>query len=154
MSGTIGGKFSTSSTLSKLSRMELPATISANLLEPFPVREGNVNVSLDAKATARDRHFTQSLALLETADYAQGSKTSLNGKPAPHLTESDRINVTGAWSENGLFSSSLSELFIRKSRPSLFSLPQLCSSSFYETTLIIMSQTSLMFNFVSDCGFL
>lgn len=112
--GTVGGKFFPSSTLSKLSRMELPATMSADLLEPFPMREENVNVSLDAKATARDGHFTQSLALLGTADYAPGSKTSLNGKLAPHLTESDRINMMGARSENSLFSSSLSELFSRK----------------------------------------
>lgn len=129
--------------------MELPATMSADLLEPFPMREENVNVSLDAKATARDGHFTQSLALLGTADYAPGSKTSLNGKLAPHLMESDRINVMGGRSENSLFSSSLSELFSRKSRPSLFSFPQLCSSSSYETTLFnILSLTSLMFNFL------
>lgn len=133
--------------------MELPATMSANLLEPFPMREENVNASLDAKASAGDRHFTQSLALSGTADYAPGSKTSLNGKPAPHLMESDRINVMGARSENSLFSSSLSELFSRKSRPSLFSFPQLCLSSFYETTLIyILSLTSLMFNFVLHCS--
>ncbi|XP_030539442.1 protein MEI2-like 4 [Rhodamnia argentea] len=112
--GPLGGKFFTSSTLSKLSRMELPVTMSANLLEPFPMREENVNVSLDAKAPARDRHFTQSLALLGTADYAPGLKTSLNGKPAPHLTEGDRIDLMGARSENSLFSSSLSELFSRK----------------------------------------
>lgn len=80
---------------------------------------------------SRGRHVNLSLgnhligavsrSLPSAVDHDLGSRTNSNTEPVPYCFDGDKINLTGAQFENGLFSSSMSDLFSRNCMYSLFS---------------------------------
>lgn len=74
--------------------------------DPSPIEEKKVN----------SRHAIQlqkaaSYSLPRTLNNDLGTRSIFNTESALYSTEGDKLNMTGTHHENGLFSSSLSELF-------------------------------------------
>uniref|UniRef100_A0A5B7BLW2 RRM domain-containing protein n=1 Tax=Davidia involucrata TaxID=16924 RepID=A0A5B7BLW2_DAVIN len=82
--------------------------------DPYLIRDQKVNLSLEQHAVGAERAATHSLR--RALDRDSGTRSNLNMEPASYFMEGDKLNVMGAQYENGLFSSSLSELFSRKLR--------------------------------------
>uniref|UniRef100_A0A5B7BKU7 RRM domain-containing protein n=1 Tax=Davidia involucrata TaxID=16924 RepID=A0A5B7BKU7_DAVIN len=82
--------------------------------DPYLIRDQKVNLSLKKHAVGAERATTHSLH--RALDHDAGTRSKLNMEPASYFMEGDKINVMDAQYENGLFSSSLSELFSRKLR--------------------------------------
>ncbi|KAL0357686.1 UNVERIFIED_CONTAM: protein MEI2-like 4 [Sesamum calycinum] len=73
-------------------------------------RGQNANLLL-GKHIVAERAASRSLP--SAVDHDLGSRTNLNTETASYLFDGDKINLMGAQYENGLFSSSLSDLFSR-----------------------------------------
>ncbi|KAL2253830.1 protein MEI2-like 4 [Sesamum indicum] len=73
-------------------------------------RGQNANLLL-GKHIVSERAASRSLP--SAVDHDLGSRTNLNTETASYLFDGDKINLMGAQYENGLFSSSLSDLFSR-----------------------------------------
>ncbi|KAL0364399.1 UNVERIFIED_CONTAM: protein MEI2-like 4 [Sesamum angustifolium] len=73
-------------------------------------RGQNANLLL-GKHIVAERAASRSLP--SAVDHDLGSRTNLNTETASYLFDGDKINLMGAQYENGLFSSSLSDLFTR-----------------------------------------
>ncbi|KAA8529975.1 hypothetical protein F0562_034421 [Nyssa sinensis] len=80
----------------------------------YLIGDQKVNLSLEKHAVGADRVTAHSLH--RALDHGAGTRSNLNMEPASYFMEGDKINVMGTQYENGLFSSSLSELFSRKLR--------------------------------------
>lgn len=78
----------------------------------------NINLPLGKQIEGAERAVSRSLP--STADHDLGSRTNLNMDSASHFFDGEKTNLIGAQYENGLFSSSLSELFSRNCKLSLF----------------------------------
>lgn len=71
----------------------------------------NVNHSLGKHVIGAERAVSRSLP--SAVDHDLGSRTNSNIESVPYCFDGDKINLMGAQYENGLFSSSMSELFSR-----------------------------------------
>lgn len=76
-----------------------------------------VNLSLEKHVMGVERAASNYMRI--PLDHDSGKISNLNTKPVSYLTEGHNSNVMGHQYENGLFSSSLSELFSRKSKSRL-----------------------------------
>ncbi|KAK4413538.1 protein MEI2-like 4 [Sesamum alatum] len=74
-------------------------------------RGQNPNLLLGKHIVGAERAASRSLP--SAVDHDLGSRTNLNTETASYLFDGDKINLMGAQYENGLFSSSLSDLFSR-----------------------------------------
>ncbi|KAI3467807.1 hypothetical protein Pfo_024470 [Paulownia fortunei] len=74
-------------------------------------RGRNVNLSLGKHIVGAERAASRSLP--SAVDHDLGSRTNLNMESATYFFDGDKINPMGAQYENGLFSSSMSDLFSR-----------------------------------------
>ncbi|KAJ6945732.1 hypothetical protein NC651_000711 [Populus alba x Populus x berolinensis] len=80
------------------------------------MRDHKMNHSLDKHAVGAERASSRSFTLLRPVDNDPGTRTSLNVQPASYFAEGCEVNAMAPQHENSLFSSSLSELFSRKSK--------------------------------------
>ncbi|KAH6771116.1 hypothetical protein C2S52_015919 [Perilla frutescens var. hirtella] len=71
----------------------------------------NVNHPLGKHVIGAERTVSRSLP--SAVDHDLGSRTHSNIEPVPYCFDGDKINLMGAQYENGLFSSSMSDLFSR-----------------------------------------
>lgn len=85
----------------------------------YLTRGRNVNLPFGKHLVGADRAVSRSLP--SAVDHDLGSRTNSNIEPVPYCFDGDNINLTGAQYENGLFSSSMSDLFSRNCKCSLFS---------------------------------
>ncbi|XP_059656531.1 protein MEI2-like 4 [Cornus florida] len=111
---TEGGSSIASSPLEKRFPMDFQTSKCFEPPEPFLSRNQKVNVSLEKHSVGAER--TAIRPLQRPFDRDPGSISNLNSEPASYFMERDKINFMGSQYENGLFSSSLSELFSRKLR--------------------------------------
>lgn len=82
--------------------------------EPYLIRDQKVNLSSERHAVGAERVVRNSLDMWRTVEHDLGTRSNANVHSASYFMEGDKINMTGSQYENGLFSSSLSELFNRK----------------------------------------
>ncbi|PSS12088.1 Protein MEI2-like [Actinidia chinensis var. chinensis] len=80
----------------------------------YLIRDQKFNLSLEKHTVGAER--AASNFFNRSVDHDLGVRSNLNTEPAYYFMEGDEIWVVGAQYENGLFSSSLSELFSRKMR--------------------------------------
>lgn len=80
----------------------------------------NVNLSLGKHVIGAERAVSRSLP--SAVDHDLGSRTNSNIESVPYCFDGDKINLMGDQYENGLFSSSMSELFSRNRMYSPFIL--------------------------------
>lgn len=113
--GTAGGNSPASSPLEKQMSPESKMAQSCDLPDPLLIKDQKVNHSLKKHAVGAERAASHSFHI--PVDHNSGMRSNLNAKPASCFVEGDEIHVMGPQYENGLFSSSLSELFSRKSKP-------------------------------------
>lgn len=76
-----------------------------------------------------ERAVRNSLDMWRTAEHDLGTRSNVNAHSASYFMEGDKFNMTGSQYENGLFSSSLSELFNRKCKllfPSVYQRQFMC----------------------------
>ncbi|XP_059633443.1 protein MEI2-like 4 isoform X2 [Cornus florida] len=105
------------------SPMEKRITVDSQMvkcLEPpdsYLIRDQKVNFSLKKHAVGAERAAIQSLQI--PLDCDRGARSSMNREQTSYFVGEDKHNVMGVQHKNGLFSSSLSELFSRKLRLSL-----------------------------------
>ncbi|KAG5521736.1 hypothetical protein RHGRI_034082 [Rhododendron griersonianum] len=114
--GTAGGNSAASSPLEKRMSPESHQRMqSCDLPDPTLTKDQKVNYSfLKKHAVGAERAASQSFRI--PVDHIPEMRSNLNAKPASYFMEGDEIHVMGPQYENGLFSSSLSELFGRKLR--------------------------------------
>ncbi|XP_057485923.1 protein MEI2-like 4 [Actinidia eriantha] len=112
--GMAGGNSVASSPLEKRMSAESQLVKSFKLSDPYLTRGQKVNLSLGKHAVGAERAVNHSL--WGPVDQDPATRTVLKTEPTSYSMEGDRIHVMGAQYENGLFSSSLSELFSRKLR--------------------------------------
>lgn len=111
--GTAGGNSAASSPLEKrMSHKSHQRMQSCDLPDPPTLSKDQVNYSLKRHAVGA---ASQSFRI--PVDHIPGMRSNLNEKPVSYVMEGDEIHVMGPQYENGLFSSSLSELFGRKCKP-------------------------------------
>lgn len=82
----------------------------------FLMRDPKVNLHLDQYAVGAERAAKQSMTLLRPVDHEIGTRSCLNVQQASSFGEGDKVNKMAVQYESSLFSSSLSELFSRKSK--------------------------------------
>ncbi|GMP82180.1 hypothetical protein CsSME_00036611 [Camellia sinensis var. sinensis] len=87
---------------------------SFELFDPYLIRDQKVNLSSEKNAVGAERAVSRSLQ--RPIDHDSGMRSNFNIAPASYSMEGDENRVMGTQYENGLFSSSLSELFSRKMR--------------------------------------
>nr|GMD50984.1 protein MEI2-like 4 isoform X1 [Ipomoea batatas] len=75
-------------------------------------KDWKVNCSIQKQAIGSERAASHSLP--RTLDHNLGTASIFSTESTSYAMERDKINILGAQHENGLFSSSLSELFSRK----------------------------------------
>lgn len=80
------------------------------------MHDHKMNHSFDKHAVGAERALSRSFTLLRPVDIDPGTRTSLNVQPASYFAEGCKVNAMATQHENSLFSSSLSELFSRKSK--------------------------------------
>ncbi|KAJ6393242.1 hypothetical protein OIU77_022669 [Salix suchowensis] len=101
-----------------LTPLEKPVAVDSvkSLEHPKPsiMRDHKMNHSLDKHAVGAERALSRSFTSLKPGDHDPGTRTSLNVQPASYFAEGCKVNVMATQHENSLFSSSLSELFSRK----------------------------------------
>ncbi|XAR64332.1 hypothetical protein NMG60_11024630 [Bertholletia excelsa] len=113
--GATGVKSVASLPLKKQMPMESRMTKAFELPEPYLIQEQKVNIGLEKHAVGAERAAKNSLQ--SSVDHESGTGSNLNTGPASYFGESNKVHhVMGTQYENGLFSSSLSELFSRKLR--------------------------------------
>ncbi|GFS33081.1 MEI2-like protein 1 [Actinidia rufa] len=81
---------------------------------PYLIQDQKFNFSLEKHAVGPERASSNGFSRSVAHDL--GARSNLNTEPASYFVEGDEIRVVGTQNENGLFSSSLSELFSRKFR--------------------------------------
>lgn len=81
-------------------------------------RGRNVNLSLGNHIIGAERAASRSLP--SAVDHDLGSRTNSNMESLPYFFDGDKIDFMGAQYENGLFSSSMSDLFSRNCMSSVF----------------------------------
>ena len=81
---------------------------------PYLIQDQKFNLSLEKHAMGPER--ASSNGFRRSVAHDLGARSNLNTEPASYFMEGDEIWVVGAQYENGLFSSSLSKLFSRKSK--------------------------------------
>lgn len=115
MSGGNGGKLFNASPLSNLLVDTLPVK-SLDHTDPFPTLEEKTNLRWDMPAAVQmERAVARSLGMLRPVDPEPRSQSSVGIHAALPFLNGDKINLLGSRYENSLFSSSLSDLFSRKS---------------------------------------
>lgn len=110
--GTEGRDSVASSPLEKRMSVEYQIPNSFRPPSPYLIRNQKANFSLEKHAVGAERaasHSSQGLI-----DHNPGTRPNSNMEPSFYSMDGDGIHVRGAQYENGLFSSSLSELFSRK----------------------------------------
>ncbi|CAI9756389.1 unnamed protein product [Fraxinus pennsylvanica] len=85
-----------------------------DLPEYFGSHGKKVNITLDKHIVGAERAVSHSLP--STVDHDLSARSNSNDVSASYFLDGDRINIMGTQYENGLFSSSLSDLFSRKVR--------------------------------------
>ncbi|THG21671.1 hypothetical protein TEA_000300 [Camellia sinensis var. sinensis] len=112
--GTAGGNSVVSSPLEKRMSVKSQMVKSFELFDPYLIRDQKVNLSSEKNAVGAERAVSRSLQ--RPIDHDSGMRSNFNIAPASYSMEGDENRVMGTQYENGLFSSSLSELFSRKMR--------------------------------------
>lgn len=110
--GTEGRDSVASSPLEKRMSVEYQIPNAFKPPSPYLIRNQKANLSLEKHAVGAERaasHSSQGLI-----DHNPGTRSNLNMEPSFYSMDGDGIHVRGGQYENGLFSSSLSELFSRK----------------------------------------
>lgn len=116
MSGTAGKKFASSTQLnSKLISTGSPIITSLHHPEALMAQEQKVNLA-SGLPDEPCKAANGALASSKPVRLDQESSYNLHALPAVHLTKTDGVNMMDTLCENSLFSSSLSELFSRKSK--------------------------------------
>lgn len=90
------------------------------LPEYYLSRGRNTNLPLGKHLIGAERAVSRSLP--SAVDHDLGSRTNSNIEAVPYCYDTDKINLMGAQYENGLFSSSMSDLFTRNCMLSPFHL--------------------------------
>lgn len=80
-------------------------------------RGRNVNYPLGKHIIGAEREASRSLP--SAVDHDLGSKTNTNMESLPYFFDGSKMNLMGSQYENGLFSSSMSDLFSRNCMSSL-----------------------------------
>lgn len=111
-----GGKSIASSPMEKLIPTESQTVNCWEQSEPYLIRDQKVNLISERHAVGAERVVRNSLDMWRTVEHDLGTRSNANVHSASYFMEGDKINMTGSQYENGLFSSSLSELFNRKLR--------------------------------------
>ncbi|KAF7123644.1 hypothetical protein RHSIM_Rhsim12G0017500 [Rhododendron simsii] len=114
--GTEGRDSVASSPLEKRMSVECQIPNSFRPPSPYLIRNQKANFSLEKHAVGAERAASNSSQGL--IDHNPGTRSNSNMEPSFYSMDGDGIHVRGAQYENGLFSSSLSELFSRKLRVS------------------------------------
>ncbi|KAL6984021.1 hypothetical protein U1Q18_017396 [Sarracenia purpurea var. burkii] len=109
--GTVGRNSVVSSPLEKLMSVESKMV---KLPDPCLIRDQKVNPSLEKHGVGSERATIHSFR--RPVDDDPGMRSNLTTEPMSYCMEDHEVHVVGAPYENGLFSSSLSELFSRKLR--------------------------------------
>ncbi|GMP57436.1 hypothetical protein CsSME_00021537 [Camellia sinensis var. sinensis] len=112
--GTTGGNSVVSSPLEKQMSVESQMVKSFKLPDQYLIRDRKVNLTLEKHAVGAERDASRSLR--RPVDHDPAARSNLKMEPATYFMEGEGINAMGTHYENGLFSSSLSELFGRKLR--------------------------------------
>ncbi|THG19675.1 hypothetical protein TEA_024688 [Camellia sinensis var. sinensis] len=112
--GTTGGNSVVSSPLEKQMSVESQMVKSFKLPDQYLIRDRKVNLTLEKHAVGAEREASRSLR--RPVDHDPAARSNLKMEPATYFMEGEGINAMGTHYENGLFSSSLSELFGRKLR--------------------------------------
>ncbi|KAK9276193.1 hypothetical protein L1049_005724 [Liquidambar formosana] len=111
-----GGRSVASSPLEKCIPVESQTVKCMEHPRPYQIQDQKVNLSLDRHAVGAERAASHSLNLWRHVNHDTVAISNVNLRSASHFMEGDKINMMGTQYENGLFSSSLSELFNRKLR--------------------------------------
>ncbi|CAA2955156.1 MEI2-like 4 isoform X1 [Olea europaea subsp. europaea] len=125
-----GGALRTSvadlSPLENRTQLDPQMGIGFDLPDYFGSHGKKVNITLDKHIVGAERAASHSLP--SAVDHDLSARSNSNEMSASYFLDGDGINVMGAQYENGLFSSSLSDLFSRKVRFSSNDAP--CGHSF------------------------
>ncbi|XP_051116254.1 protein MEI2-like 4 isoform X2 [Andrographis paniculata] len=113
MNGYLGLKSDGTSPLETRVPPDSSMTNTFTLPNNYVIPNQNINMSLGKRIVGAERSVSRSLP---NADHDVGARNSSNRDSAPYLFEGDKVNFLGAQHENGLFSSSLSDLISRNQR--------------------------------------
>ncbi|KAK4791166.1 hypothetical protein SAY86_031579 [Trapa natans] len=112
--GSTGGNLALSNhSSSKLISGGSPVITSLHHPQAFMVQEQKLNFP-SVISNKLDKEENGTLAPLKPMGLDQGSNCNFNLLQATHFTKGNNVEMMGTYSENSLFSSSLSELFSRK----------------------------------------
>ncbi|KAF8390746.1 hypothetical protein HHK36_025273 [Tetracentron sinense] len=116
ISRTSGSKKVASSPLEKFIPIGDQSVEYSELPQHYLVRDLKAKLSFERHAVGAERTANMSMTSWRSMDHNPGTRPNLYVQPAPYFVEGNKIDMTGAQSENSLFSSSLSEIFSRKLR--------------------------------------
>ncbi|OVA17369.1 RNA recognition motif domain [Macleaya cordata] len=85
------------------------------LSQSFLVRNQNTRLSLERHVTGAERTTNMPMTSWRTIDNNRGARSNMFVQPASYAIDGNKVDM-GAQYENGLFSSSLSEIFSKKLR--------------------------------------
>ncbi|XP_010250525.1 PREDICTED: protein MEI2-like 4 isoform X2 [Nelumbo nucifera] len=114
ISRTSGSKSIASSPLEKLMPMGTHSMQCLELPASYPVRDQNAKLNLEHQVVMTDKTANSSMTLWRSVDQDVAAKSNLFVQPASYFMEGGRIEKNSVLCENGLFSSSFSEIFSRK----------------------------------------
>lgn len=109
---TVAAQYGTEGRDSNSEEYQIPNTFKHPV--PYLIQNQKANLSLEKHAVGAERAACQSSQ--GSVDHDPRTRSNLNTEASFYSMEGDGIHVRGAQYENGLFSSSLSELFSRKLR--------------------------------------
>ncbi|XP_052185128.1 protein MEI2-like 4 isoform X2 [Diospyros lotus] len=112
--GTADRNSVASSPLGKPMSVESQMVKSFKLPDPYLIQDQKVNLSLEKDAVVSEQGGSHSLWRPINID--QGTKSNLKIEPTSYSVGSEKTHIMGSLYENGLFSSSLSEIFSGKLR--------------------------------------
>lgn len=109
-----GGRSVASSPLDKLPSVEFQAMNSIKHPETYLIRDHKASNNLGRQAVGAERAASRSLTPWTYVDQDPRARSNINAQSPSYFSDGVKINMMGSQYENGLFSSSLSELFGRK----------------------------------------
>ncbi|KAF8378071.1 hypothetical protein HHK36_029406 [Tetracentron sinense] len=114
ISRTSGSKTVASSPLEKFIPMGAQSVEYLELPQPYVARDQKAKLSLERHIAGAERTANLSMGSWRSMDHALGTRSNLYVHPASYFVEGNKIDKSRTQYENGLFSSSLSEIFNRK----------------------------------------
>lgn len=114
-----GSKSVSSSPLEKLHLAAANSVECLELLCPDPFKDQKAKLSLEHHLMVPDSITNASLTSWMTANYDSGSRSYLLAQPGSLFVQGNGVSLNGTHHENGLFSSSFSDILDKKCAPFL-----------------------------------